>query len=93
MYNVKLAEQQRPVLLRDGAKGPMRVVTANNWVRFETIGNHMVDDNSLVIEVVESSQPEAVATPQPEAVVEAEPVATIPTRKTRTRRKPKADQA
>ena len=89
MYNVKLAEPQRPVLLRDGRKGPMRVVTAHNWVKFETIGEWMQDDNSLVIEPIKD-EPAPVAVAEP--VVEAEPVVAQPIKKkTRTRRKPKPE--
>lgn len=71
MWNVKLKEDQRPTLLRDGKGGPMRVVTSSNWVKFETMPEYMVDDASLEIEEIEAKAPAPEPTPAP--VAEAAP--------------------
>ena len=78
MYKVKLRSEQRPVLLRDGKGGPMRVVTASNWCNFNTLPEYMINDSSLEIEEVEPSTAE-----QPPAATEPEP----PKPRTRRRRR------
>ena len=78
MFKVRLREEQRPVLLRDGKGGPMRVVTASNWVNFQTIPEFMIDDCSLEIEEIGEAP----------AAVEPAPAATEPEQpKPRTRRR------
>ncbi len=71
MWNVKLKEDQRPTLLRDGKGGPMRVVTSSSFTQFKTMPEYMVNDSSLEIEEIEAKPKAPEPTPAP--VTEAAP--------------------
>jgi len=87
MFNVKLREAQRPVKLRDGVGGPMRIVTADEWVEFKgfrVLPDYIAQDNNFEIEEVASSP--APSTSAAPALIEspsAKPATPQPSRRRR----------
>jgi len=96
MFRMKLREAQRPVRVRDGIGGPVKVVTADEWVEFrgfKVIPEFIAHDESLEVEEVASS-PTASETSAP-ALNEspsAKPASPQPTRRRRRNTQKKASE-
>ena len=88
MFKVKLREAQRPVKLRDGVGGAMKVVTADEWVElrgFKVLPDWIAQDNNFESEEVASSPtPSTSAAPaQIESPSASKPASPQPTRRRR----------
>ena len=87
MFRVKLRQAQRPVKLRDGVGGPMRVVTSDEWVEFKgfrVLPEWIAHDNNFEIEEVASSPaPSTSAAPAQIESPSAKPATPQPSRRRR----------
>ena len=85
IFKIKLREPHRPVKIRDGIGGPMRMVTGDEWTTFSRwpeVPQPIADDIDLLVEVLT----EITITPAPAAEVTE---SAAPPRKKRRGRPPK----